>query len=232
MFISRRKRSNRLELGPQPPQIITPPVISGTVEVGQTLTATAPVWSDADTSSTDWLINSSFNNTSSLSATDVLTYEIQAGDLDNNAIVGFYAYADNSAGFSELYVYPPNSRPVLTNNPSISGFNDEVGGWQVGDTVGVTTMSWLHNPTLTYQWYYVGNDEAISGATASTLTLPPDSQIGVNEGVYVIITGTNAFGSSTRYEGTGNNIYGTPITLIEGGNLELIDTGNITLISG
>jgi hypothetical protein len=186
------------------PQLVTPSTVTGTVEVGQTLTATAPVWSDETSTASTWqLVDIDGNNGGDVGTPDSLTYVIQAGDLDAGLAIRFYYEATNSYGTTEARAAPNGQRPLLLNEDAfeITGYRVDVDGWYVGDTIGVDLSTWSGSPTFTYQWIDGNTDTPISGATSSTFTITRAYQ---PNGVYVEVTGTNAFGSSMYSASTGS----------------------------
>ena len=148
------------------------PTISGTVQVGETLTA----------------------NTSGIADTDGLSnvqYEYQwlADDVDINGATGStYTLTDSDEGkpikvqvsfdddasneetltsaATEAVVARANS--PATGAPTISG-TAQVGETLMADTSGVADADGLENATFTYQW--LADDSEITGATGLTYTL-------------------------------------------------------------
>src|SRR6202043_2775373 len=162
------------------------PTISGTAQVGQTLTATTGVWTHNPTSFTyQW------NRAgTAISGATASTYVPVSADVGNTLTIS--VTATNSLGSSTPATSAATSAvidiiPTNSSAPTISGTA------QVGQTLTATTGVWTHNPTsFTYQWNRAGT--AISGATASTY-VPVSADVGNT--LTISVTATNSFGSST-----------------------------------
>ena len=162
------------------------PTISGTAQVGQTLTATTGTWTHNPTSFTyQW------NRAGTpIGGATVSTYVPVAADVGNTLTVsvvatnsgGSSSSATSSATSSVIDIIPTNSAV-----PTISGTA------QVGQTLTATTGTWTHNPTsFAYQWKRAGT--AIGGATASTY-VPVAADVGNT--LTVSVVATNSGGSSS-----------------------------------
>ena len=150
------------------------PTISGTAQVGQTLTASTSGISDSDGLTSvaytyQWLaddveITGATGSTYTLTTTD-----------QNKAIkvtVSFTDDADNSesltsAATSAVAAAPTTNNPA-TGLPTISG-TTTTGNTLTAVTSGITDADGMENAEFSYQWLRA--DAAISGATASTYTL-------------------------------------------------------------
>lgn len=167
------------------PQITVLPVISGVLQVGQTLMSTTGTWTNnprmftyqwnrlgvaipGATSSSYLLVSADvgFTLTVTVSALNSLGRGLPATSLPTTAIIGFI--------------------PVNTALPTISGTA------QVGQTLTASNGSWTNIPTnFVYQWNRGG--AAISGATPSNY-VPVAADVGTLLSVSVIAT--NASGQS------------------------------------
>jgi hypothetical protein len=162
------------------------PTISGTAQVGQTLTATTGTWTHNPTSFTyQWK-----RAGTAIGGATASTYIPVAGDVGNTLTVsvvatnsgGSSSSATSSATSSVIDIIPTNSAV-----PTISGTA------KVGQTLTATNGTWTHNPTsFTYQWKRAGT--AIGGATASTY-VPVAADVGNTLTVSVVVT--NSGGSSS-----------------------------------
>ncbi|MGI8569409.1 MAG: hypothetical protein ACR2KT_10230 [Methylocella sp.] len=145
------------------------PTISGTAQVGQTLTATTGTWTHSPTSFTyQW------NRAgTAISGATAASYVPVTGDIGNTPTVS--VVATNASGSSS----PATSAPtvaVIDIIPANSSVPTISGTAQVGQTLTATTGTWTHNPTsFTYQWNRAGT--AISGATAASY-VPVTGDIG------------------------------------------------------
>src|ERR1700736_5024056 len=163
------------------------PTISGTAQVGQTLTATTGTWTHNPTSFTyQWK-----RAGTAIGGATASTYVPVTGDLGNTLTVS--VVATNSGGSSSpatsaaTSAVAAGSVPVNTALPTISGTA------QVGQTLTATNGTWANSPTsFTYQWNRAGS--AISGATASAY-VPVSADVGNT--LTISVTAANGSGSST-----------------------------------
>jgi hypothetical protein len=162
------------------------PMISGTPQVGQTLTASTGTWTNSPTSyAYQWYSNAG----GAISGATAATYMPVAGDIGNMLSVA--VTATNAGGSSAPATSAPTAAvidiiPTNTSLPMISGTPS------VGHTLIATTGVWTHNPTsYTYQWNRGGT--AISGATSSTY-VPVTADIGSM--LTVTVVAINSGGSS------------------------------------
>ena len=156
------------------------PTISGTPQVGQTLTADTSGISDSDgltnvTYGYQWVANDGTSDTDIAGATDS-TYILVAAD-EGGTIKVQVSFTDDAANAESLTsaatatVDPAPNSPA-TGAPTISG-TAQVGEILTADTSGIADTDGLTNVSYSYQW--IANDgtsdTAISGATNSTYTL-------------------------------------------------------------
>ena len=152
------------------------PAISGTAQVGETLTANTSGVADADGLSNvqyeyQWLAD----DTEIAGATGS-TYTLVAAD-EGKAIKVEVSFSDDegnaetltSAATGAVAAAPTPNSPA-TGAPAITG-TAQVGQTLTADTSGVADADGLDNAAFTYQW--LADDEDISGATGSTYTLGP-----------------------------------------------------------
>ena len=156
------------------------PTITGTAQVGETLTANTSGIADADGLSSvqyeyQWLaddagINGATGSTYTLTDSEEgKAVKVQVGftdDAGNDETLTSEATAAVAAGST------PNS--PATGAPTISG-TAEVGQMLSANTSGIADADGLTNATFTYQW--LADDADINGATGSAYTLA-DSEEG------------------------------------------------------
>ena len=152
------------------------PTITGTAQVGETLTASTTGISDSDgltnaTFTYQWIKLDSNLNDSDISGATSSTYMLVAGDADTGikVRVSFTDDRGNTESLtteSALIVTAANS--PATGAPTISG-TAQVGETLTASTSGISDSDGLTSATFTYQW--LADDAAISGATGSTYTL-------------------------------------------------------------
>ena len=150
------------------------PAISGTVQVGETLTADTSGISDADgltsvSFSYQWLAGDS-----DISGATGSTYTLPDAD-EGKAITVQVSFTDGAGNDETLTSAATDAVATATkpNNPAtgaptISG-TVQVGETLTVDTTGISDADGLTNATLSYQW--LADDADISGATGSTYTL-------------------------------------------------------------
>ena len=151
------------------------PSITGTAQVGETLTAGITGISDGDgldnaTFTYQWLADDAEIN----GATDS-SYTLVAADA-GKAIKVKVSFTDDagsdeqvtSAVTGAVVAAPPPPNTPATGLPTITG-TAQVGETLSADTTGIADDDGLDNATFSYQW--LADDAEINGATASTYTL-------------------------------------------------------------
>ena len=148
------------------------PTISGTAEVGETLTADTSGISDADgltnvSYTYKWLVNNIPIHRATSS-----TYSLE-GPLAGMTIKVRVSFTDDAGNAETLtsaatdpVAHLPNS--PATGAPTISG-TAQVGETLTADTSGIADEDGLDNAAFAYQW--LADDTAIQGATGSTYTI-------------------------------------------------------------
>ena len=187
------------------PVITAMPVISGTGQNGQILTATNGTWTNSPTSFTYQWKSAGVNATGAGATT--ANYTADAADVGNTLTV--LVIATNGSGSSAPATSAATSpvidiSPVFVNYPIISGTA------QVGQTLTTTPGVWTHNPTsYAYQW---GNTASggIAGATASTY-VPVTSDIGFMLNVSVVATNSGGSSPAVTSAATGAVLPATPV---------------------
>ncbi len=148
------------------------PTITGTVQVGETLTADTSGVADADGLSSVQYEYQWIADDTDIAGASGSTYTLTDSE-ENKAItvqVSFTDDADNeetlTSGATAAVVARPNS--PATGAPTISG-TVQVGETLTADTSGIADADGLANATFSYQW--LADDTDISGATGLTYTL-------------------------------------------------------------
>ncbi len=160
------------------------PTISGTAQVGETLTADVSGITDADgltnvSYTYQWIANDGATDTDIENAT-AATYILVTADQGKTikAKVSFTDDANNSQTLTSAAT-PPVTRgnTPATGAPTISG-TAQVGETLTADISGITDADGLTNVSYTYQW--IANDGTtdtdIENATAATYILVPTDQ--------------------------------------------------------
>jgi hypothetical protein len=173
------------------------PTISGTAQVGATLTATTGSWTGSPTGySYQWRrCNSGGTSCSDISGAVASTYVQTAADLGGTirvVVTAVNAGGQASATSAQTGVVAAQPAPVNTVLPVISG------AAQVGSVLSTTTGTWTNNPSnYTYQWRRCNSSGAscsnISGATLSVYVL---TSLDEGQTIRVVVTATNTGGST------------------------------------
>ena len=156
------------------------PAISGTAQVGETLTADTTGIEDADgldnvSYSYQWVRNDGAADTDVANATGS-TYTLADDDQDKTikVRVSFTDDADNAEELTSASTASVLARPntPATGTPTISG-TAQVGETLTADTSGITDADGLDNVSFSYQWARSDgtSDSDITGATGSKYTL-------------------------------------------------------------
>jgi hypothetical protein len=135
------------------------PAISGTPQVGQTLTATNGTWTNSPTSFTyQW--NRAGSAISGATASAYVPVSADVGNILTISVTATNGFGSSTPATSAATSAAIDMIPTNSSVPTISGTA------QVGQTLTATTGTWTHNPTsFTYQWNRAGTP--IGGATVS-----------------------------------------------------------------
>ena len=158
------------------------PTITGTAQVGQTLTAgtTAIVDADGLTSVSytyQWIRVATDNTETNISGATASTHTLVAADQGTTikVTVSFTDDASNAETLTSAATAAVAAAPntPATGAPTITG-TAQVGQTLTAVTTAIMDANGLTTPSYTYQWIRVATDNTetnISGATASTYTL-------------------------------------------------------------
>lgn len=168
-----------------PPTNTALPTISGTAQVGQTLTATPGTWSGnpTPTYSYQWQ-----RGTTNIAGATSATYTLVSADAGSTVRV--VVTATNSAGSASAN--SANSATV-TQAPSNTAPPEITGIAQVGETLTVSNGTWTGSPAPTYTRQWKSDGVNIAGATATTY-VPVEADVGAV--ITCTVTATNSAGSA------------------------------------
>ena len=155
------------------------PTISGTAQVGQTLTASTSGIADDDgltnvSYTYQWIANDVISDSDIQDAT-LSTYTLVSDDVGKTikVKVSFTDDAENeetlTSAATDSAVAAPASNSPATGAPSITG-TTQVGETLIASTTGISDTDGLTNVSYAYQWL-TSRDAEIDGATSSTYTL-------------------------------------------------------------
>jgi hypothetical protein len=186
---------------PSPPVNTAPPVISGTAQEGQTVTASSGTWTGTQpiTYAYQWLrCDSTGANCAAIDAATSSSHAVTSTDVGNTLRVK--VTATNSVGSAAAtssqtpIVQSASSPPVNSALPTISGTPQD------GQLLSANPGTWSGTQPITYgyQWFRCAtngvNCAAIAGATGASY-LVTSTDVGTT--VRVAVTGTNTAGSAT-----------------------------------
>jgi hypothetical protein len=157
------------------------PTITGTLRVGQTLTAAPGTWTAGTTFSYVWL-----RDGKTISGATTATYQLVPSDRAHAIQVKVTGtHGASHSAVTSAKTGKIGYGAITADLPLITGTA------QVGQTLAITPGTWAPAPSFAYQWY--SNGVAISKATKSTLVVP-SSALGHRISVRLV-------GSSTGYTG-------------------------------
>ena len=181
------------------------PIISGTVQVGETLTADTSGIADVDgldnvSYSYQWLADNA-----AIAGATGSTYTLSAAD-EGKAVKVRVSFTDDagndetlaSAATDAVAAAPPENNEA-TGAPTISG-TVQVGETLTADTSSIADEDGLDDATFTYQW--LAGDSEIAGAMGSTYTLA-DTDEGKAITVRVSFTDDAGYGETLTSPATG-----------------------------
>ena len=158
------------------------PTITGTAQVGQTLTAGTTAIMDADGLTSvsytyQWIRVATDNTETNISSATASTYTLVAADQGTTVkvTVSFTDDANNPETLTSAATAAVSAAPntLATGAPTITG-TAQVGQTLTAGTTAIMDADGLTSVSYTYQWIRVATDNTetnISSATASTYTL-------------------------------------------------------------
>ena len=154
------------------------PTITGTAQVGETLTSGVTGISDSDGLNSVTFAHQWLADDANISGATDSSYTLVAADA-GKAIRVRATFTDDAGNGEELTsaatgavaAAPPPPNTPATGVPTISG-TAQVGETLTSDSSGIADHDGLNNAAFAYQWFAA--DAEINGATASTYTLVAD----------------------------------------------------------
>ena len=162
------------------------PTITGTAQVGQTLTAGTTAIMDADGLTSvsytyQWIRVATDNTETNISSATASTYMLVAADLGTTVqvTVSFTDDANNpetrTSAATATVAAAPNT--LATGAPTITG-TAQVGQTLTAGTTAIMDADGLTSPTYTYQWIRVDGTEADIAAANSSTYILVDADLG------------------------------------------------------
>lgn len=180
------------------PRSTAPPIVSGSAEVGQTLTATTGTWAGAPMSFAPlWercdQVGASCTAISGATGPTYLVVEADVGSTLRVSITARNAVGTATARSAPTAVVQSTGVPTNIALPTITGTA------QVGQTLTATTGTWNGSPTsFAFQWQRCSATGAscldLSGATSGTYVVMTGD---VGSTIRVVVSGTNSLGSAS-----------------------------------
>ena len=203
------------------------PTISGSLQVGGTLTVSTGTWLNATTNTYQWQSSSDSSIWSAIagatSASRTLS-SAEAGLYIRAQVFGNYTSGSavayqTTVTTSATAVVPANTAASIPTN-SVSPL--VTGAWIQGTTLSASTGTWSSTGTFTYQWQSLASGGTtwvnIASAGSSTyLLLPGDT----NKYVRVQVTNTNSAGAGFAYSSARSLVdspYNTVLPTISSGS--------------
>ncbi len=185
------------------PQRVSEPTITGSIQVGQTLTANPGSWTSptAITFSYQWeRCNSVGSACANIGGAIGQSYVIQAADAGSTlriAVTATNSSGSSTATSNNTAAVPgsPTGGPALTHEPTVTGTP------AVGQTLTAATGTWTGTAPITFafQWQRCNSGGAacvdLAGATQQTYTIQATD---AGSTLRVIVTATNPTGSSSH----------------------------------
>ena len=185
---------------PSPPANTALPGISGTPEVGQTLSSSTGTWSGSPSAyAYQWKrCDSAGGNCASVTGATASRYTLVSADLGKRMRVTVAASNAGGSGSATSNATSAVVPPPSTSPPANTALPVITGTAQQGATLSASTGTWANSPTsYAHQWKRCdtagANCAPISGATGSQYALVAGD---VGKTMRVTVTATNAGGSA------------------------------------
>lgn len=201
--------------GPEPLNI-TAPSFTGTLEVGETLTAVAGTFDSQSNGTVDqtysWYASDDTSGTGKTPIGTGATYELTSSEEDKYITIvargandgGYDEAEDTESAYSAIVTAGAGGDPpVNTVAPTISGST------VVGNTLSGTNGTWTGDPTIVYTYQWQRSDDGgapwvdVSGAESIDYTTVDPADL--NDYFRLAVIGTNSFGFDIGY----SNVIGT-----------------------
>lgn len=172
------------------------PTVSGAWTEGVTLTANNGTWSATGTFTYQWQSSSDNSTFSDISGATSKTYVLTSGEASKYVRVRVYNTTSTGDGVAYSIATSKVGAPYCTAVPVITS------SLRVGNTQSVSTGTWDNIPTsYTYQWQSSSNGIAWSNADTGTASSYIATFDVANKYIRVLVTATNATGSTTMTVG-------------------------------
>lgn len=167
-----------------PPSNAVAPAITGTIDIGETITCSTGSWTGSPTGfAYAWFVDGVHDAGLGAANSIVIPHTLSLTTVKCR-VTATNAYGSNAAYSNEVEI--PLSPPVNTVTPTLSGLA------AIGETLTCGTGTWAHTPTsYAYAWFVEGVEDPSLG-TANTLVVP-EALGGL--AVRCQVTATNAAGS-------------------------------------
>lgn len=178
------------------------PTITGTAQVGSTLTATTGTWSQIGLTYTyQWT-----SDGETIAGATASTYSPTAPDVDHHLAVSVTAA---KTGYGPFVSTSNTTDTVIPGTFSLSGPPSITGTAKVGSKLTLMSGTWTSSPVLTHAWQ--ANGETINGATGSTY-VPTASDAGKRITAHISASRAGFTTRSVKAPATGDVVKGTIAT--------------------
>ena len=172
------------------------PTVSGAWTEGVTLTANNGTWSSTGTFTYQWQSSSDNSTFTDISGATSKTYVLTSSEASKYVRVRVYNTTSTGDGVAYSISTSKVGAPYCTAVPVITS------SLRIGNTQTVTNGTWDNTPTsYTYQWQSSSNGIAWSNADTGTASSYVATFDVANKYIRVIVTATNATGSTTSTVG-------------------------------
>jgi hypothetical protein len=185
-----------------PPANLTPPSITGTPTIGETLTASPGTWSGSNPVFTYQWQKCNVNGDSCSNLAGATAKEFVPGTDEIGSTLRVTVTATNSLGSASKTSNPTpviaSNKPVNTTLPAISVLPPI--GTETTTTFTATPGVWSGTPTITfrYQWRRCDSGGAnCADIPAATLVTYVATAADIGRRLRVVVTATNSFGTGT-----------------------------------
>jgi hypothetical protein len=193
------------------PQNTAPPTISGTPNEGQTLTASNGTWDNSPTKfAYQWLrCTSAGTGCGDIAGAQDQKYNVAGADVDHTlrvVVTASNAEGQSSSTSKTTDLVSSKGDPVNTVRPSVTGTAE------VGEELTASNGTWTGGVrSFSYQWQRCGSGASncadVSGASGKTYGV---RSADAGNTLRVIVTATNASGSTTATSDTTGTVSPTP----------------------
>lgn len=209
------------------------PVVSGSLRVGGTLSATSGTWIGSPTLAYRWQSSADGNIWDTISGATSSTYVLNAAQ--SGVYIRAQVLGSKTSGASTAYTIVATTTntaivPALSITNSVAPA--VTGSWTVGTTLSASTGSWSTSGTFTYQWQSSSDNSTWADISSATLTTFVLTSSEASKYVRVKVYNTTSNGDGIAYSVPRSKVgspYNTALPTISGtvriGSTQTVTTG-------